>query len=92
MGAKMRIRTKPIEYDAIEFNGLTDDVLDFLKGSHAQIRKNEDYFVLSDIIGNKRLEVGDILYKSDYEFETKMVLISVLRKGETFGKHFEIVG
>ena len=88
MGAKMRIRTKPIEYDAIEFNGLTDGVLDFLKGSHAQIHKNEDYFILSDFIGNKRLEIGDILQKSVLK---NLTVICVLQKGDDFDKYFEVI-
>ena len=88
MGAKMRIRTKPIEYDSIEFNGLTDGVLDFLKGSHAQIHKNEDYFILSDLIGNKRLEIGDILQKSVLK---DLTVICVLQKCDSFDQHFEVI-
>lgn len=88
----MKIRTKPSEFEAIEFNGITPEVLSFIEGCHSQIHQERDYFILSSIIGNKRLEVGDILYKSEFNFETKMTMISVLSRGASFDKHFEIVG
>ena len=83
----MKVRTIPQEYEAIVFNGITSDVKEFIAESHCGIHEQENGFVLSSIIGNQGLSVGDILYK----VELSMLSIGVIKKDSDFSKYFEVV-
>lgn len=86
----MKVRTIPQEYEAIVFNGVTSDVKEFIAESHCGIHEQENGFVLSSIIGNQGLSVGDILYKVELSM-LSMLSISVIKKDSDFSKYFEVV-
>ena len=84
----MKIKTKPQEYDAIEFKDDIEachNIQEFLKGYSATLNCSPDKKVLSTIIGNTVLEDGDIIYKGSDLF------VSVIKKGELFDKYFEVI-
>jgi hypothetical protein len=83
----MKIRTIPQEYEAIQFNGLTKEVEEFLLNSHSSIYKQGDDFILSSIIGNQGISIGDYLYKHDSPLTT----VSIAHKGNIFDKYFEVI-
>ena len=83
----MKIKTKPQEYDAIEFSydiEVCQAIRDFINGHSATLICEEDKKILSTIIGNTILEDGDIIYKCSSLF------VSVIKKNESFDKYFEI--
>lgn len=83
----MKLRTIPQEYDAIQFNGLTKDIEDFISNSDAKIYKQGDDFILSNFIGNHGLDIGDYLYRHD----SPLTMISIARNDHLFNKYFEVV-
>lgn len=83
----MKIRTIPQEYEAIQFNGITKDVKDFLSSASTRVRKQDDYFVLSNFVGNHRLEIGDYLYKID----SPITMVSVIHNDSNTSKYFEVI-
>lgn len=85
----MKIRSKPQEYEAMEFNGLTEDVLDFIKGSDANIYIEGDYFILSNFAGNQSVNIGDVLYSSGGSL--RMIHVAHRGKFDLFDKYFEVV-
>lgn len=83
----MKLRTIPQEYEAIQFNGITKEVEDFILNSDAVIRKQGDDFILSNFVGNHGVSIGDYLYK----MESSIKLISVIHKDKNTSKYFEVV-
>lgn len=83
----MKLRTIPQEYEAIQFNGITQDVLDFIDGSDAKIHKSGDEFILSNFIGNHGLNIGDYIYKS----ESPLIMISIVHNDSILNKYFEVI-
>lgn len=84
----MKIKTKPQEYDAIEFKDDIDvchNIHEFIKGHSATLICEPCRKILSTIIGNIVLEDGDIIYKGSNLF------ISVLKKGKPFDQYFEVI-
>lgn len=83
----MKIRTIPQEYEAIQFNGLTKEIEDFINNSHAKIYKQGDCFVMSNAIGNHGLNVGDYLYRHSHVLTS----ICIARNDSLFAKYFEVI-
>ena len=83
----MKIRTIPQEYEAIQFNGITEDVKDFILNSDAVIYKQGDDFILSNFVGNHSISIGDYLYK----MEAPLTMISVIHKDSNASKYFEVI-
>ena len=83
----MKIKTIPQEYEAIVFNGITQEVEDFLLNTHSRIYKQGDNFILSDIIGNHGLGIGDYLYKTD----SPLNVVHVAHNDKIFSKYFEVI-
>ena len=83
----MRLRTIPQEYEAIQFNGITKEIEDFLEKTHTEIHKQGDDFVLSNILGNQGLDIGDYLYKHD----SPLTMVSIAHNDALFKKYFEVV-
>ena len=83
----MKLRSIPQEYEAIKFNGITSEVEDFLSKSNDKIYKNDDYFILSNIIGNYRVNIGDYLYKTN----SKLNIINVIHADSVSSKYFEVI-
>ncbi|KMV09464.1 hypothetical protein AB988_4294 [Acinetobacter baumannii] len=44
-------------------------------------------FVLSGFVGNRGIDIGDYLYKTD----SPLTLINVAHNGPTFSKYFEVL-
>lgn len=85
----MKIKTKPHEYDAIEFKNdieVCSNIQEFLKGSTARLICESDRKILSTVVGNTILGDGDIIYKACD------LIVSVAKKGEYFDKYFEVIG
>lgn len=83
----MKIRTIPQEYDAIVFNGITQEVEDFLLNTDAKIYNRDDGFILSNFVGNHGVNIGDYLYK----MESPLSIVSVIHKDKNTEKYFEVV-
>lgn len=83
----MKIKTIPQEYEAIQFNGLTQDVIDFILNTDAKIYKSSEDFVLSNVIGNHGLNIGDYLYK----YDSSLTMIGIAHNDTIFSKYFEVV-
>lgn len=83
----MKLITKPREYEAIQFNGITQEVLDFIEGSDARIYKVGEVFTMSNIVGNHDINIGDYLYR----VESPVRLISIARNDDLLEKFFEVV-
>ena len=83
----MKIKTIQQEYEAIQFNGITQDVLDFIDGSDAKIYKDDDAFILSNFVGNHGLSIGDYLYK----MESPLTIVSVIHNDSIAKKYFEVI-
>lgn len=83
----MKIKTIPREYEAIQFNGLTQEIEDFLNGTHSKIYKQGDDFILSNVLGNRGLDIGDYLYKHD----SPLTMISIAHNDKSFAKYFEVI-
>ena len=83
----MRLRTIPQEYEAIQFNGITKEIEDFLEKTHTKIHKQGDDFVLSNILGNQGLDIGDYLYKHD----SPLTMVSIAHNDTLFKKYFEVI-
>ncbi len=82
----MKIKTIPQEYEAIIFDGITKQVENFI-GDRARIYKQGDDFILSDIIGNHGLDIGDYLYKTD----SPLTMIRIAHNDKIFSKYFEVI-
>lgn len=85
----MKLRTKPQEYDAIIFNGITPEVEKFILNSDAKIYKVGDAFILSNFVGNHGIDIGDILYLSDKPLN--MIHVAHNGKYDLFDRYFEVV-
>lgn len=83
----MKIRTIPQEYEAIQFQGTTKEIEDFLYKTHTQIYKQGDDFILSNILGNQGLNIGDYLYKHD----SPLTMVSIAHNDTLFNKYFEVI-
>ena len=83
----MKIRTIPQEYEAIQFNGITKEIEDFLEKTHTQIHKKGDDFILSNILGNQGLDIGDYLYKHG----SPLTMVSIVHMDSLFDKYFEVI-
>lgn len=83
----MKIKTIPQEYEAIQFNGLTQDIEDFIANTDAKIYKSGEDFVLSNVIGNHGLNIGDYLYKHD----SPLTMIGIAHNDNSFKKYFEVI-
>lgn len=84
----MKIKTKPQEYEAIEFKDDIEvcfEIQEFIKGHSATLICDPDKKVLSTIVGNIVLKDGDIIYKGSE------LLVHVIKKSELFDKYFEVV-
>lgn len=82
----MKIKTIPQEYEAIIFDGITQQVKDFI-GDRAKIHKHGEDFVLYDFIGNHGLDIGDYLYKTD----SPLTMIRIAHNDKIFSKYFEVI-
>jgi len=82
----MKIKTIPQEYEAIIFDGITQQVEDFI-GDRAKIYKQDEDFILSDFIGNHCLNIGDYLYKTD----SPLTMIRIAHNDKIFSKYFEVI-
>ncbi|MEC6393378.1 hypothetical protein VXS72_15775 [Acinetobacter pittii] len=83
----MRLRTIPQEYEAIQFKGITEELNDFLKGTDSKVYMQGEDFVLSGFVGNRGIDIGDYLYKTD----SPLTLINVAHNDPTFSKYFEVL-
>lgn len=83
----MKIRTKPKEYEAIQFNGINQEVEDFIQGGDGRIYEDSDGFIFSNIAGNHRLNIGDFLYRHSHI----LTMICVVHNDDLFGSYFEVV-
>ena len=83
----MKLRTIPQEYEAIQFNGITKEIEDFLEKTHTKIYKQGDDFILSNILGNQGLDIGDYLYKHD----SPLTMVSIAHNDTLFKKYFEVI-
>ena len=83
----MKIRTIPQEYESIVFNGITQEVKDFLLNTHSNIYMQGDDFILSDVIGNHGLSIGDYLYKTD----SPLTMVRVAHNDKIFSRYFEVI-
>lgn len=83
----MKVRTIPQEYDAIVFNGVTPEVKEFIAKSYCGIHEQGEHFVLSSIVGNQHLEVGDLLYRTNLSIES----IGVIKKDSDYSGYFEVI-
>ena len=84
----IKIKTKPQEYEAIEFKDdveICHAIQEFIKDGCATLICKPDQKILSTIIGNQILEDGDIIYKGSNLF------IHVLKRGEIFDNYFEVI-
>lgn len=82
----MKIRTVPQEYDAIIFNGINQEIDNFIDG-RAKIHKHGDDFILSDPLGNHGLDIGDYLYKTD----SPLTMIRIAHNDKIFNRYFEVI-
>ena len=83
----MKVRTIAQEYDAIVFNGLTSDVKEFIDKSYCGIHEQDGGFILSSIVGNQDLEVGDLLYKMKLSIPS----IGIIKKDLDYSGYFEVI-
>lgn len=83
----MKIRSIPKEYEAIVFNGINDNVREFISNRNCNIYKDGDKFVLSNFFGNEVLYIGDYLFK----YETKVPVIGILHNDSLFDGRFEVI-
>ena len=84
----MKIRTKPQEYDAVEFKDDIEvcfEIQEFIKDLFVKLICEPERKILSTVIGNTILEDGDIIYKGSDLF------VSVIKKGKLFDKYFEVI-
>ena len=83
----MKIRTIPKEYEATQFNGITKELEDFLAKTHTQVHKQGDGFILSNILGNQVLDIGDYLYKHG----SPLTMVHIARKDHLLDEYFEVI-
>ncbi|VXA55338.1 conserved hypothetical protein [Acinetobacter proteolyticus] len=83
----MKLRTIPQEYESILFEGITEELDAFLKGTDSKVYVQGDCFVLSGFIGNQGVDIGDYLYKSD----SPLTLVHVAHKDKSFSNYFEVL-
>lgn len=83
----MKLISIPQEYEAIRFNGITEEVNEFLLESNDKVYKNDGYFILSNAIGNHRVNIGDYLYKMNSQLKT----IGVIHADSITSKYFKVV-
>lgn len=81
----MKLRTIPHEYEAMKFNGITEELNDFLKGTDSKVYMQGEDFVLSGFVGNQGIDLGDYLYKTD----SPLTIVNVAHKDKSFSKYFE---
>ncbi|MEE9884669.1 hypothetical protein IV507_02020 [Acinetobacter nosocomialis] len=84
-GRTMKLRTIPHEYEAMQFKGITEELSDFLNGTGSKVYMQGEAFVLSGVIGNQGIDIGDYLYKTD----SPLTLVHVAHKDKSFSKYFE---
>ncbi len=78
----MKLRTIPQEYESIQFEGITEELEYFLKGTDSKVYMQGECFVLSGVIGNHGIDIGDYLYKTDSPL-TKQIPIRKLAQAQT---------
>lgn len=83
----MKLRTIPREYEAMQFKGITEELNDFLNGTGSKVYMQGEAFVLSGVIGNQGIDIGDYLYKTD----SPLPLVHVAHKDKSFSKYFEVL-
>lgn len=83
----MKLRTIPHEYEAMQFKGITQELNDFLNGTDSKVYMQGEDFVLSGVIGNQGIDIGDYLYKTD----SPLTLVHVAHKDKLFSKYFEVL-
>ncbi|NIE95163.1 hypothetical protein F3J02_01470 [Acinetobacter sp. Tr-809] len=83
----MKLRTIPQEYEAMQFNGITEELNDFLKGTDSKVYMQGEDFVLSGFVGNQGIDLGDYLYKTD----SPLTLVHVAHNDKLFNKYFEVL-
>jgi len=83
----VKLRTIPQEYESIQFEGITEELEYFLKGTDSKVYMQGECFVLSGVIGNHGIDIGDYLYKTD----SPLTLVHVAHNDKSFSKYFEVL-
>lgn len=84
---RMKIKTIPQEYEAMQFAGDTKEFSEFINSGHAELKKNGDDYYLSCWLGSRGIDIGDYVYK----YGEPLTLIGIAHNDTIFSKHFEIV-